>query len=220
MRCPNRCDSEVLQTVKVQRVILNQLMGLAIRCELCSKFYELGDREAHFAKYCNELVVETCVFPDCKAFEPCKREEFERHLLQSCPSKAKQCNTCGLDLYKMYENDAFREKVSGHICNRDSLLFLWEALMDSQAAEEAKNNQQADSTTADGTDPEESKEPAVSRHQIETTSPTIRPRLESVRESLIIARECSSNDQIEFSETTCMNGHDVRVTTLDTDGRF
>ena len=63
-------------------------------------------------------------------------------MLEHCGSKAKLCNTCGLDLYKMYENDGFREKVSGHICNRDSLLFLWEALIESSAGnnvEETKN---------------------------------------------------------------------------------
>ena len=52
------------------------------------------------------------------------------------------------------------------------------------------------------------------------SSPTIRPRLSSVRESLVIARECSYNDHIEFSETTCYNGHGVCVTSLQTDGRF
>lgn len=30
----------------------------------------------------------------------------------------------------MYENDEFRQKAHGHICGRDRLMFLWEALVD------------------------------------------------------------------------------------------
>ena len=47
-----------------------------------------------------------------------------------------------------------------------------------------------------------------------------RPRLTSIRESLTLARECFNHDYIEFSETTCQNGHDVGLTNLQTDTRF
>ena len=90
MRCPNRCGTDPIQTVKVQRVILNQLMSLTIRCEICFKNYELGERETHFSKYCEQLVIEDCAFADCKHFSaPLRREEFETHIAEVCATKAK-----------------------------------------------------------------------------------------------------------------------------------
>ena len=114
-------------------------MSLTIQCELCQKMYELSDRETHYAQFCGELVFESCIFPDCKKFEPCKREQFENHLLFQCASYSKKCRKCDLDLYKMYENNGFRESVSGHICKRDKQLFLWEALIIKSGKEESKN---------------------------------------------------------------------------------
>ena len=66
MRCPNRCGADPIKLVKVQRVILNQLMSLTITCQLCSKNYELGDKEVHYLKHCTGIVFDNCVFPDCK----------------------------------------------------------------------------------------------------------------------------------------------------------
>ena len=41
----------------------------------------------------------------------------------------------------MYENDEFRESSFGHICNRDSLLFLWESLLEDEDEEEEKKEE-------------------------------------------------------------------------------
>ena len=104
--------------------------------------YELGQREIHLAKYCTEFVVERCLFKDCKWFEPCKIDQFEQHLLDVCNSKEKLCVTCDLNIYKMYENDHFRENSFGHICNRDSLLFLWESLLEDEDDEEEEKKEE------------------------------------------------------------------------------
>ena len=134
MRCPNRCSyDEVLKTVKVQRVITNQLMNLEVHCHLCENIFEIGERETHFKKYCTAIVYESCIFDDCKQFMPCKRDEFEKHIVEECGSKFKQCHTCELDLYKIYEDDAFRHKSRGHICKRDCLLLLLESVIDNSA---------------------------------------------------------------------------------------
>ena len=144
MRCPNRCsDHEPLKTIKVQRVILNQLMNLTVKCDLCHQLYEIGDRETHYAKYCQELIFERCLFSDCKLFEPCKREAFEQHIYFNCASKEKQCQTCELDIFKMYENERFRQSSHGHICSRDRLMLLWETLVD-QNEESEENLSEAD----------------------------------------------------------------------------
>ena len=129
MRCPNRCSDDVFKPVKVQRVVLNQLMGVEIKCHLCGKYYEYGEKETHFVKYCDEVVFNSCVFKDCKQFEPCKREEFERHVLLQCGTSEKLCKTCDLDIYKIYENDSFREAAKGRICHRDTFLFFVETLV-------------------------------------------------------------------------------------------
>lgn len=217
MRCPNRCGADPLRTVKVQRVVLNQLMSLEVTCALCRKVFELGEREAHLAKYCDELVVERCAFADCKSFEACKRDQFEAHLREHCASKAKQCTTCSLDLFQMYEDDAFRTKVHGHLCHRDRLLFLWETLLEAQgdADEEEEKQEEADGGAAEEVT-ELGAGPARDRHY----SAPDRKRLSSVRESLAIARECAFTDKIEFTDTTCQNGHQVEATDLQTDVRF
>ena len=92
MLCPNRCCADKpLETVKVQRVILNQLMNVEIKCHLCDMTHALGERENHFFKYCPNMMVEHCIFPDCKTYEPQKRVDFESHLVTTCGSKMKQC---------------------------------------------------------------------------------------------------------------------------------
>ena len=106
--------------------------------------YELGQREIHLSKYCKEFIVERCLFKDCKWFEPCKIEEFEQHLSDVCNSKDKLCVTCDLNIYKMYENDQFRENSFGHICNRDSLLFLWESLLDEEGEDDEEEEKKED----------------------------------------------------------------------------
>jgi hypothetical protein len=131
MRCPNRCNQdEILKTVKVQRVIVNQLMSLEVHCHLCQDIYEIGEREAHFKKYCREVIFSNCIFQDCKQFVPSKREEFERHILESCGSKQKQCETCELDIYKIYHDDDFRAKAKGHVCRRDCLVLFLESVIE------------------------------------------------------------------------------------------
>ena len=97
---------------------------------MCDSSYPLGERENHFFKYCPNMMVEHCIFPDCKTYESQKRADFESHLVTSCGSKLKQCRTCDLDVYKIYENDEFRENAMGHLCERDCLLFLAESIID------------------------------------------------------------------------------------------
>ena len=92
--------------------------------------YSVGERENHFQKYCSEVRVEHCIFPDCKTYEEGTRGDLESHLVTTCGSKFKQCTTCDLDVYKIYENDVFREVSKGHLCERDCLLFLAECIVD------------------------------------------------------------------------------------------
>ena len=38
------------------------------------------------------------------------------------------CDICDCDLYAMYADDDFRQEVGGHVCVRDSILWLAEEL--------------------------------------------------------------------------------------------
>ena len=73
-------------------------------------------------KYCAEMTFESCAFPDCKHFDECKKEGFERHLKEDCLSQQKACPTCGIDIYRIYAAEEDRRVSSGHICFRDMLL--------------------------------------------------------------------------------------------------
>ena len=92
--------------------------------------YPLGEREVHFRNYCPNMLVQHCIFPDCKTYEEGKRSEFEHHLMNECGSKFKQCKICDLDIYKIYENDAHREASRGHLCERDCMMSLAETILD------------------------------------------------------------------------------------------
>ena len=80
-----------------------------VNCHLCDMSYAIGERGIHFVKYCPEVFVEHCIFPDCKTYDEGKRADLESHLVVGCGSKFKQCKTCDLDVYKIYENDEFRQ---------------------------------------------------------------------------------------------------------------
>lgn len=54
----------------------------------------------------------------------------------TCGSKFKQCKLCDLDVYKIYENDQFRESSKGHLCERDCLLFLAECIIDGNGGDD------------------------------------------------------------------------------------
>ena len=128
----------------------------------------------------------------------------------------------------MYEDDGFRENVSGHICNRDSLLFLWEALIVSSTEEESKSAAgksgvtfQEETKDAAVFSPKSSSRSKTSRRKSfenETSKSIVLPSI--MRNSLVIARACSSVEKIEITETTCHNGHAVGISNLSTDIRF
>lgn len=105
--------------------------------------YTLGERENHFKVYCPNIIVEHCIFPDCKTYEEMKREKFESHLINECGSKFKQCKTCDLDIYKFYENDAYREASKGHLCERDCMMFLAECILDGNREDERAGKEES-----------------------------------------------------------------------------
>ena len=137
MPCPNRCSgNDPLTTVKVQRAIQNQLDLIMVNCHMCDMAYALSERHHHFVKYCPNIRVEYCIFPDCKTYEEGNRADFESHLVTTCGSKFKQCTTCDLDVYKIYEDDVFREAAKGHLCERDCLLSLAECIIGGDQGED------------------------------------------------------------------------------------
>ena len=102
------CITPELQTVNAQKMVIDQLASLQIRCPLCMMCMELGHRENHFVEQCQELTITRCAFNDCKVLQACVREDFERHLEEECKSKTKMCDVCDCDLYAMYADDDFR----------------------------------------------------------------------------------------------------------------
>ena len=183
--------------------------------------YPIGERENHFLKYCPNLMVESCIFPDCKTYEPMKRSGFEDHLINSCGSKMKQCSTCDLDVYKIYENDEFRESAMGHLCERDCLLFLAESIIDGnqqmssldismQSANSGVNQSSTNTSTMQG---------GAAVSEMSTSPRFLSGNFPNFRESLVIARKTIKLERVEYQEHTCQNGHMLHVVNISRDNR-